>query len=92
MSAPSDTAVVVRSHGPATLPTLIYLPGIHGDWTLITRFRKALASRRRLVEITYPRTRVWSLTDYAKAVECALLEHGVTAGWLLGESFGSQPA
>lgn len=92
MSAPSDTAVVVRSHGPTTLPTLVYLPGIHGDWTLITRFRKALTGRLRLVEITYPRNCVWSLADYAGAIECALLEHGVTAGWLLGESFGSQPA
>jgi len=25
----------LRIHGQASLPTLIYLPGLHGDWTLI---------------------------------------------------------
>src|SRR2546423_6546632 len=79
----------IRVHGPATLPTLIYLPGLHGDWTLIGRFRKALRERVRFVEVTYPRTLTWSLEEYAQGVERTLAENGITRGWLLGESFSS---
>lgn len=70
-------------------PWLIYLPGIHGDWTLVGSFRAALAGRARFAEFTYPRTLSWSLADYAQAIERALLEQGVSTGWLIGESFGS---
>jgi pimeloyl-ACP methyl ester carboxylesterase len=69
---------------------LIYLPGLHGDWTLVGSFRKALGGRVGFAEFTYPRTLVWSLDDYAAAIEQALTDHGITRGWLLGESFGSQ--
>ncbi len=81
----------LRIHGEASLPTLIYLPGLHGDWTLVGGFRQALNDRVRFVEITYPRTLVWSLDDYAAAIETALTKNGIERGWLLGESFGSQP-
>jgi len=81
----------LRIHGDASLPTLIYLPGLHGDWTLIGSFRQALDGRARFVEATYPRTLSWSLDDYAAAIETALEQRGVTGGWLLGESYGSQP-
>jgi pimeloyl-ACP methyl ester carboxylesterase len=80
----------VRIYGEASLPTLIYLPGLHGDWTLVGSFRHALGGRVRFVEITYPRTLTWSLENYAEAVETALAEQGIVRGWLLGESFGSQ--
>lgn len=80
----------IRVHGAASLPTLVFLPGIHGDWTLVRGFREALKGRLRFVEITYPRTLTWSLDDYAAAVEKTLAESGITEGWLLGESFGSQ--
>ena len=80
----------LRIHGDASLPTLIYLPGLHGDWTIIGGFRRALAGRVRFVEFTYPRTLDWSLDDYAAAIETALEKNGITTGWLLGESFGSQ--
>ncbi len=82
----------LRLYGDELLPTLIYLPGLHGDWTLIGAFRHAVAGRVRFVEMTYPRTLTWSLDDYAAAIEQVLLENGVTRGWLLGESFGSQLA
>ena len=82
--------VQIRIHGPAALPTLIYLPGLHGNWKLLGGFRRALAGRVCLVEVTYPSTLTWSLEDHAAAVERALAEHGVTGGWLLGESFSSQ--
>jgi len=80
----------LRIHGDATLPTLIYLPGLHGDWTIIGGFRHALADQVRFVEFTYPRTLDWSLDDYAAAIETALEKNGIATGWLLGESYGSQ--
>ncbi|PYK62504.1 MAG: hypothetical protein DME21_06130 [Verrucomicrobia bacterium] len=82
----------IRVHGDALLPTLVYLPGMHGDWTLVSSFRAAMAGRVRFVEFAYPRTLTWSLDDYARAIEQALLANGIERGWLLGESFGSQPA
>jgi len=80
----------IRVHGTDSLPTLVYLPGLHGDWTLVGRFRNALAGRVRFVEITYPRTLTWSLEDYAAGVEAELARHSITRGWLLAESFSSQ--
>ena len=71
-------------------PTLVYLPGIHGDCTLIAACREILRMRVRFVEMTYPRTVTWSLTQYAQAIEAALQREGIDHGWLLGESFGSQ--
>jgi pimeloyl-ACP methyl ester carboxylesterase len=80
----------IRIHGDAAQPALIYLPGLHGDWTLIGSFKRALGNRAHFVEITYPRTLTWSLDDYAAHVEAALAQKGITRGWLLGESFSSQ--
>src|SRR2546423_1438206 len=82
----------IRIHGGELLPTLVYLPGMHGDWTLVSSFRAAVAGRVRFVEFAYPRTRSWSLDDYARVIEESLLANGIGDGWLLGESFGSQPA
>jgi len=81
--------MAVRVHGADCGRTLTYLPGLHGDWTLIGRFRKALRGRVRFVEVTYPRTLTWSLEAYAEGVEKALEENGITKGWLLAESFSS---
>src|SRR5215471_9437798 len=80
----------IRIHGDASRPTLVYLPGLHGDWTLVGSFREALGGRVRFVEFTYPRTLTWSLEDYARAIEEALAKNGISTGWLLGESYGSQ--
>jgi len=85
-----DEKLQLRIYGDDSLPTLIYLPGLHGDWTLVGSFRKHVTGKVRFVEMTYPRTLVWSLNDYAAAIEAALAENGITHGWLLGESFGSQ--
>jgi len=79
----------IRLHGSESLPILVYLPGLHGDWTLVSRFRKALAGRVRFVEITYPRTLTWSLDDYAAALKPGWRGMGYP-GWLLAESFSSQ--
>jgi len=82
----------VRCHGAPSLPTLIFLPGLHGDWTLVSSFRAAVQDRVRFVEFTYPRTLTWSLEDYAHAVLEALAAQGIRSGWLVGESFSSQVA
>jgi pimeloyl-ACP methyl ester carboxylesterase len=82
----------LRLHGDPSAPALVYLPGLHGDWTLVGGFRQAVAAEVRFVEMTYPRTTDWSLDQYAAAVECALRQNGVESGWLLAESFGSQVA
>src|SRR6267154_39036 len=83
-------SVQIRIHGDPSQPTLIYLPGLHGNWAFIGPFRCLLRDRLRFVEISYPSTLNWSLEDYAEAVEAALAKHGITNGWLLGESFSSQ--
>jgi pimeloyl-ACP methyl ester carboxylesterase len=80
----------LRIYGNDSLPTLIYFPGLHGDWTLVSGFRKHILGKVRFVEFTYPRTLNWSLDDYAAAIEKALAENGIFSGWLFGESYGSQ--
>ncbi|MBN2508445.1 MAG: alpha/beta hydrolase [Verrucomicrobia bacterium] len=89
MNDPLDS-LQVRVEGRAQRPALVYLPGIHGDWTMITSFRARMRPQVRLVEFSYPRTLTWTLDDYAGAVLAALAARSVDAGWLLGESFGSQ--
>jgi pimeloyl-ACP methyl ester carboxylesterase len=79
-----------RIHGSKELPTLIYLPGLHGNWKLLGGFRRSLKGRVCLVEISYPSTLTWSLAEHGAAVERALIEQGIGGGWLLGESFSSQ--
>ncbi len=81
--------LVMRVHGARELPTLVYLPGLHGDWTLASSFRAAVAGQVRFVEFTYPRTLTWQVEDYAAAIEEALTAQGIRSGWLLAESFGS---
>ncbi|MEO6036736.1 MAG: hypothetical protein ABIQ35_15910 [Verrucomicrobiota bacterium] len=82
----------MRIFGGEELPTLIYLPGTHGDWTLNGGFRRKVANRVRLIEFTFPRTLEWSLEDYASNVEQKLAENNIGAGWILAESFSSQIA
>lgn len=78
----------LRIHG-SDGPTLIYLPGLHGDWTLVGSFRTALGQRVRFAELTYPRTLTWSAEQHAAAIIDCLRERGISEGWILAESFGS---
>lgn len=92
---PADEArnaerIEIRVHGSASAPTLVYLPGIHGDWYLATSFRQAVQGRVRFVEFCYPRTTTWTLRHHAGAVLGALQDQGIDQGWLVAESFGSQ--
>lgn len=80
--------VSIRVHDGAG-PTVIYLPGIHGDWGLIGAFRRALGGRVRFVEFAYSKDEV-NLERLAELVHAELEIHGVRGGWLLGQSFGSQ--
>ena len=90
--AATTEGIQLRAYGDASLPTLIYLPGLHGDWTLVSSFRAAVKDKVRFVEFTYPRTLTWSLEDYARTVIRSLAAHDIHSGWLLGESFSSQVA
>ena len=85
-------SVELRQQGDPTLPALIYLPGLHGDWTLVGSFRRAVEGRVRFVELAYPRSVTWTLGEYARESLAALAAQDVTGGWLLAESFGSQVA
>src|SRR5215207_4698065 len=89
---PFEEPLGIRIHGRPAQLTLIHLPGLHGDWTLLGPFRLALAGKARLVEFSYPCGNEWSLENYASAVQAALSDRGITHGWLLGESFSSQIA
>jgi pimeloyl-ACP methyl ester carboxylesterase len=82
--------VEIRIHNLDKVQTLVYLPGLHGDWTLISMFRRALAGRVRFAELTYPATLSWNLNDYAENVQTALIQENIREGWVLAESFGSQ--
>jgi pimeloyl-ACP methyl ester carboxylesterase len=84
--------IQLRIHGAPGLPTLIYLPGLHGDWTLVSSFRAAVKDKVRFVEFAYPCRCDWTLEDYAKEVARALLTHGIDEGWIIAESFSSQVA
>lgn len=85
---PEPDQLEVRSHG-AGPATLLYLPGIHGDWTLASSFRTVIARKFRFIEITYPRTVSWSLRQYAEAVFHHLQQVGQKQIWFLGESYSS---
>src|SRR5260370_11141905 len=82
--------VEIRVHGNSARPTLVYLPGLHGDWTLVGRFRRALADEVRFVEAAYPRTLTWTLEEHAAGVEATLAEAGIGRGWALAQSVSSQ--
>lgn len=82
----------MQVQGGSTLPRLVYLPGLHGDWHYNVGLRVALKDRVQLVEFAYPRDPGWKLDNYVQAIESALLGAGFHDGWLLGESFGSQVA
>lgn len=87
---PADEPLQTRIHHPQGETTLVYLPGVQGDWTLVGGFSGALPPDVRFVEFTYPSTTEWSVAEYARQVLAALRERGVGEGWVLAESFGSQ--
>jgi pimeloyl-ACP methyl ester carboxylesterase len=89
--APNGAKLEARFAPNAGKATLVYLPGIHGDWTLFASFRQLAAPSFQLFEVTYPRAN-WGLNDYSSALESELLNAGLSRVWLLAESFSSQVA
>lgn len=83
-------SVSIRVHAGSG-PTLVYLPGLHGDWGLIGQFRRELGTKVRFVEFSYSKEPV-TLAHLAELVHGELTKAGVHGGWLLGQSFGSQVA
>ena len=45
--------IEMRVEGEAGRPVLIYLSGVHGDWTLIGNLSRCLRGRVRLVSVIY---------------------------------------
>lgn len=88
----NEETIQTRIYGDASNPTLIYLPGLHGDWTLVSSFRAAVQGRVRFVEFAYPCRCDWTLDDYTAAVVEELVANGIDRGWILAESFSSQVA
>ncbi len=90
MNPAIEDQLQIRIHGDDSKPTLVYLPGVHGDWTLVSSFREQMKPHVRFVEFTYPRTLDWSLDDYAESILNALAGNNIGEGVVLAESFGSQ--
>jgi len=86
----NSTDLLSRVSGPPTAPVVVYLPGLHGDWTPLWRIREPLARHLRLVEIAYPRAAAnWTLDDYVTRLGDLFDRLGLASVHLLAESFGS---
>jgi pimeloyl-ACP methyl ester carboxylesterase len=74
--------------------TLIYLPGLHGDDTLLRGFRRELSGKAELICFGYPResSMNWTFDDYARELDEFLGSQKSGHGWIIAESFGSQVA
>jgi pimeloyl-ACP methyl ester carboxylesterase len=92
VNAATESEIEIKIDGDCSNPHLIYLPGVHGDWTLLTSFRDFAKEQFCLVQVTYPRTLTWTMDDYGRAVAEELERHGIRGGWVLAESFSSQVA
>lgn len=89
---PPQHGIALTTSGNPAGPVLVYLPGLHGDDTLVGSFRARLGGDARFIAITYPTTVNGSLTDLAAAVWTQLRSLTAQPVWLLAESFGSQVA
>ncbi len=78
-----------RVNGDEGAVPVVYLPGIHGDWTPQAAVRPILAEKYRLVEITYPKKPHWSIEDYKNALVSLLDRLEIQSAHVIAESFGS---
>ena len=83
------TGLVHRAAGDPNAPPIIYLPGVHGDWTAQGRARPILTRDFHLVETAYPRIEKWSIDDFAHALKDLLDGLEIESAHIVGESFGS---
>lgn len=85
----TSTGLVYQTGGKQNAPPIVYLPGVHGDWTPQAAARTLLTRDFHLVETAYPRIETWSIDDYARALNGLLDKLGIESAHIVGESFGS---
>lgn len=83
------TGLLHQASGDPNAPPIIYLPGVHGDWTAQGRARPVLTRNFHLVETAYPRIEYWTIDDFALALKDLLDSLGLDSAHIVGESFGS---
>ena len=83
------TGLVHQVTGDPNAPPILYLPGVHGDWTPQVRARSILGRDFHVVETAYPRIENWSIDDYARALKELLEGLRIDSAHIVGESFGS---
>lgn len=83
------SGLVHQISGARDCPTIVYLPGVHGDWTPHERARPMLSREAHFIETAYPRLPHWALDDFSDALEDLLKRLGIESAHLVGESFGS---
>lgn len=81
--------LIVQEGGRADAPPLVYVPGIHGDWTPLRRSRGLFHRRARLIEVAYPRQSRWRLRDYAESMDRMMNRLNLKSAHFAVESFGS---
>lgn len=81
--------LVYRVRGGDGAVPVVYLPGVHGDWTPQAAASQLLAGTFRLVEISYPKEPLWRMGDYASALVALLDRLEIESAHVVAESFGS---
>lgn len=93
LSFAQSTNLLVQDTGPAPAPTIVYVPGLQGDWTLNWQIRPLLNRSNYLVELGYPHASArWTLNDYVARLLEVFDRLELSSAHLLAESFGSLPA
>ena len=85
----SGGELIYRVSGEESGTPVIYLPGVHGDWTPQAAAGPILAQNFRLVEVTYPKKPEWSIADYMNALVSLLDRLEIRSAHVIAESFGS---
>ncbi len=85
----SAKELVHQESGDRNAPPILYLPGVHGDWTPQLAARPLLSRDFRFIETAYPRIETWSIDDFAQALKNLLDDLGIESAHIVGESFGS---
>ena len=83
------TGLVHQTAGDPSAPVIVYLPGVHGDWTPQVGARPIISRDFHFVETAYPRVEHWTIEDYALALTELLDALEIESAHLVGESFGS---
>ena len=71
------TGLLYQSTGNTQAPPIVYLPGVHGDWTPQVRARPLLSREFWLIETAYPRIDHWSINDFSRSLKQLLDRLGI---------------